>query len=116
MKSTIYALSLLSLSIALSGCLATGKWTRANTTEQEWLSDKLACQAQAAQIYAPSVARTSSYTTPSSTNCYSIGSSISCNTTPGITVGGYAYDANAGARNNAIGECLRSKGYSYVQQ
>lgn len=62
------------------------------------------------------VGTTPVFTTPTQTNCYSVGNSVQCSTTGGQTVGGntYTYDANLELRTRFLARCLSARGYTAV--
>jgi hypothetical protein len=98
--------------VALSGCA--GGWHRANTTEQEFLADRWACERESAQAYPPAMATTGGYQGPAHTNCTAVSyGMVNCTTTPGVTVPGVTSDQNALPRVLALRRCLQSKGYTW---
>lgn len=105
--------ALYALAAVLAGC-ATGSWYRPDTTEQQFLADKWACEREAAAAYPPAMVTSGGYATPSSTTCTSAGyGMVNCVTTPGVQVPGATGDVNIGARATAMRSCLRAKGYVY---
>jgi hypothetical protein len=76
------------------------------------------CQVYAAQTVPANtqVGQNPTYVTPTNTNCYAIGTSVTCSQTGGNVYGGdvYSYDANAPLRQSVITNCMNKKGYFYI--
>src|SRR5471030_376832 len=97
MKSMLIILIALCL---LAGCAT--KWSRPNTTEQEFYQDRFQCEQDAASMYPVAMSQTS------------YGNGTNCSTTPGVFIPPVktVQDANGLNRAMAIRSCLQSKGYS----
>jgi hypothetical protein len=81
-------------------------------------SDELECRVQAAKTVPNNtqIGQNPTYAVPSTTNCYNLGTVISCSQSGGQVYGGdtYSYDANAGLRSEVTNQCMAKKGYTYI--
>lgn len=111
--------------LLLTGC-AQYKWQKSGATQADFNRDKYECQREAAQVYPPQVVRqqiTTGYTTPSTTNCSSTGSTYgnysytNCTTTPGQYVPGASTDTdvNADSRERMGKQCMYARGWQLVE-
>jgi len=108
MKSMLIILIALCL---LAGCAT--KWSRPNTTEQEFYQDRFQCEQDAASMYPVAMSQTSygnGYQAPTQTNCQTYGNNTNCSTTPGVFIPPVktVQDANGLNRAMAIRSCLQS--------
>jgi len=106
--------------LAFSGC-ARYSWQHPYKDKAALAQDKQECTRQAVASY-PVLMETyqtsAGYTTPSTTNCYPVGRSVQCYTTPGQyyppTYG--KRDVNQAARHQAVDACLVADGWTYTQE
>nr|WP_315207056.1 hypothetical protein [uncultured Albidiferax sp.] len=96
--------------VLLAGC---GSWSRPNTTEAQFNSDRYMCQSQAAQLYPVQIFSSPGPTSPSYTSCRTYYGQTSCTTTPGVQYPGTQTDVNALARAASVTSCLQANGYAY---
>ena len=115
MRNVLAALSLL----AVAGCQTTTVQYayKPNTSVTQKDRDSLECEVYATRLINPNVqtGTTPTFTTPTQTNCYTIGNSVQCYTTGGQTTGGqaYSYDANAALRQDVVQQCMADRGYTF---
>ena len=111
--------AILFFTVSIAGC-AVG-WTRPNTTESQFYSDRYQCEQDSARMYPVAMTQSSigtGYQAPSQTNCSSYGANTSCTTMPGryTPPAQVVEDANVVNRNSAFRSCLNSKGYTFKME
>src|ERR1700722_6970669 len=109
----------LCLLAALTACASNYEfWYKVNSVPNSGQSELTDCQVYAAQTVPANtqVGQNPTYVTPTNTNCYAIGTSVTCSQTGGNVYGGdvYSYDANAPLRQSVITNCMNKKGYFYI--
>lgn len=129
MKHRIYVF--LGSVLLLSGC-AHYEWQKYGATPNDLNRDKYICQREAAQVYPAKIVTREirpGYTTPSTTNCSSTGSSydnhghtrsnsnVNCVTTPSQYVPAVSSttDVNARNRENMANQCMNARGWQLVE-
>jgi hypothetical protein len=116
----IRSILLASLFLALAGCTRY-VWQHPYKDTGTFNQEKAQCTQQALASYPVNMVQEmikAGYQTQSTTNCYRIGNSVQCDTTPGRYVPPVFMnvDTNKDGRNAAFKTCLEGHGWSYVEE
>ncbi|MFN9773030.1 MAG: hypothetical protein ACK54X_10460 [Burkholderiales bacterium] len=115
LRSSLRAASAAVLLAALAGC---GTWTHPTKPESAFPADRMGCEQWAVGLYPVALVQrqvTPARQEPPKTSCTTRDAHTTCTTTPGAWVGPTfaTEDAHASRRESAIGQCLRSAGWTW---
>lgn len=115
MKKFTLLLTMIVGMMLIGGCAT--KWVKPGGTEREFEATKAHCQSKSLSQYPPRLREVTigtGYTTPVTTNCYSIGYSVNCYTTGGDYVPPIkmTVDDNDSSRKEATKGCLYQHGWT----